>query len=272
MKIDKSDFYPATPGANCDPDFKPEEQASENHLTADNLAASAPEAETTQEAESNRYDGPTPDENFKGCHKEIDIVSNILSWVLVPLLVPVYATILILWLSPLASLPLMAKCVFISIVALCSAFIPMGLVVLLKRFGLVDDLGLNGRKERLIPYLISICSFVAIAWLFHSKGMPAWVNLFYMGGALAGLINLLVNFRWKISAHAAATAGVVALLLVIAELNLTTPKIVVWTVIAVILCGLLGSARIWLGRHTPAQVICGSAVGFLSVYLIQLIR
>ncbi len=44
-----------------------------------------------------------------------------------------------------------------------------------------------------------------------------------------------------------------------------------WIVGAIITAGLLGSARIWLGRHTLMQVLAGSAVGFLSVWTLSLI-
>ena len=46
----------------------------------------------------------------------------------------------------------------------------------------------------------------------------------------------------------------------------------VWWITGALLCaGLLGSARIWLGRHTLMQVLAGSAVGFLCVWGLSLI-
>ena len=47
--------------------------------------------------------------------------------------------------------------------------------------------------------------------------------------------------------------------------------ILAWTVVWVLLAGILGSARVWLGRHTVGQVMAGYAVGFLSVYLLTMI-
>ncbi len=262
MQIDKSDFYPGIPGQSCDPDeegIKPDTPEIK-----DSLSDKKPES-------SPHTPHHTPHPDTESDFPIIDRISNIMSWILVPLLLPVYATMILLWFTPLDQLPLSVKWGFTSIVALISTFIPMILVIILKRFGIVEDLGLNGRKERLIPYIISICSFIAIAWFLYHKGMPLWINLFFMGGALAGFINMLVNFRWKISAHAAAASGVVALILIMDKHGIRNIDPGLLLVISVALCGLLGSARVWLGRHTSAQVICGYIVGFLSVYLIQLI-
>lgn len=50
------------------------------------------------------------------------------------------------------------------------------------------------------------------------------------------------------------------------------PATEVWLLISVGLAGLLGSARIWLGRHTLGQVLAGYVVGFCSVFFMMMIR
>lgn len=197
--------------------------------------------------------------------------ANILSWVCVPLLMPVYGIILIFTLSFLAYAPFTTKLVFTLIVFGANFIVPMLLVLLLKKIGLVDDLGLNGRKERLIPYIISIVCLGGTGVFLYMKMAPLWVAMFYAGGALAALINMLINFRWKISAHAAGIAGVVAMLIQIMKEGPAAPETTGWIVASIIIAGLLGSARIWLGRHTLMQVLCGTAVGFLSVWTLSLI-
>ncbi len=102
-------------------------------------------------------------------------------------------------------------------------------------------------------------------------GLPLWVAGFYYGGAIAGTVNLIVNFWWKISAHAAAMAGVLALLVHLYAQGEGYGPVETWLIIWIILTGLLGASRIWLGRHTPMQVLCGTIVGFTSVYLMTMI-
>lgn len=206
----------------------------------------------------------------KGWEGAIDRLSNIISWVLVPLMMPLYATLLVFHLSVLQFSSVQVKWSFSLIIFCMTAIIPMLLVILMKRFGIVQDLGLNGRRERFYPYIITILSLGAAGWFMLSKNAPLWTGMFFFGGAAAGVINLLINFRWKISAHAAAMAGVIALLIAISRENIPHPSIDLWIVGAILLAGLLGSARVWLGRHTVMQVLAGSAVGFLSVFLLTL--
>ena len=201
----------------------------------------------------------------------VDHICQALSWILVPLLMPVYGIMLIFSFSTLSVLPFEVKFSFTVVTFLINCALPMVLVLLLKKMGLVQDIGLNGRKERLIPYIISILALGGTALFFLYKQAPEWIWLFFIGGAVGGLINMAVNFRWKISAHAAGIAGVVAVMTEMCSRYLPETPLTVWTLVTIALAGLLGSARIWMGRHTTAQVFAGYAVGFLSVYLLSLI-
>ncbi len=201
----------------------------------------------------------------------LDMAASFISWVLVPLMMPVYASWMLISLSPLDALPTSAKAGFMAIIFGINVLVPMLLVYLLKLFGLVQDVGLNNRKERLLPYIITILAFSASAWFVAVKGAPLWIVMFFAGGAVAGLINFLINFRWKISAHAAAIAGVVAILIRLGVNWIPTVPLLTWIIIWILLAGLLGSARVWLGRHTVSQVLAGYAVGFLSVYLLTML-
>lgn len=196
--------------------------------------------------------------------------ANVISWIFVPLLMPVYGIMLIFSLSFLAWTPMHTKVVFTLVVVGANFVVPMLLVLLLKKMGLIEDVGLNGRKERLIPYIITIVCLGGTGLFLYMKMAPIWVAMFYAGGALAALINLIVNFWWKISAHAAGIAGIVAMLIQITKEGSPVVGITWWIVGAIILAGMLGSARIWLGRHTLLQVLAGSVVGFLSVWTLSL--
>lgn len=200
----------------------------------------------------------------------IDRLATILSWALVPLMMPVYGILLIFGLSQLSAVPTGVKVIVSLIIVAINVVLPMMLVCLLKLFGLVDDIGLNNRKERLLPYIITILAFCGSGWYIASNGAPSWTVMFFFGGAAAAAVNAIVNFWWKISAHAAGIAGIVALLVRIRMEWMPSDAIFALTIIWVILAGMLGSARVWLGRHTVWQVMAGYAVGFLAVYLLTI--
>ncbi|MCM1152357.1 MAG: hypothetical protein NC328_01720 [Muribaculum sp.] len=271
MKIDKSDYYPYTPGN------EPEEEHGVSPSADSHVDTETESLKSCGEAKSEthpcaRPQSPRFDEMPTEGEKFVTRCCNIISWILVPMLVSVYATMMIFGLSSLHIASHSTKAVFTLIVFGFNAVLPMLLVFILKAMGIVQDVGLNGRQERLIPYIIMIISYMGTAVFFHFKGAPLWMCLFYAGGALAALINMLINFRWKISAHAAAIAGVAAMLLVINRVGYPCCDLTWWMLGTVLAAGLLGSARIWLGRHTLAQVLAGYAVGFLSVYLLGFIH
>lgn len=202
--------------------------------------------------------------------KVISKIANLLSWIFVPLLMPTYGILLIFNLSILVLAPIHTKVVYTLVVFGANFLFPMLMVLILKKLKLIDDIGLNGRRERVIPYVITIICLLGTGWFLYIKGAPLWVSMFFAGGALAGLINMIVNFWWKISAHAAGIAGIVAMLIQITKEGFPVPGTTLWIAATIILAGLLCSARVWLGRHTLLQVLAGTAVGFLSVWSLSL--
>ena len=272
MKIDTSSYYPKSAlGEDEEPEEKKETSSlfpEPPSMPVEDRESDEKEEETTDPPVSSSHEppyDPTDTERF------FDNFSTALSWILVPLLMPVYGVLLAFNLSVLDYMAFSTKLVFTLIVAGINVAIPALLVVLLKKIGLVEDLGLNGRKERFIPYIITIVAMAGTGAFLWSKHAPMWLVMFFAGGAAAGLINMIVNFRWKISAHSAAIAGIVALLIRIMHNGPAAPSILTWIIIWIALSGLLGSGRVWLGRHTPAHVISGYAVGFLSVFFMTMI-
>lgn len=237
-------------------------------------SASVVSADSSHEASVAKpeSDVPVQPEDFTPLERGVTRCANIISWVFVPLLMPVYGIMLIFTLSFLRFAPFHAKLLFTLIVFGINFLVPMVLVLILKKLGVIEDIGLNGRKERLIPYVITMVCLAGTGFFLYMKMAPLWVAMFYAGGALAALINMLVNFRWKISAHAAGIAGLVAMLIQVIKEGPADDGIVWWIVGAIVMAGLLGSARIWLGRHTLMQVLAGTAVGFLSVWTLSLIQ
>ncbi len=281
MAIDTSSYYPEVPspdgrddsfslnrreGGLFGDDKKPEDTSGEG-------PAPEPDKPLQEKPEQERQSShPSKDDDKATWEKVADGVANVLSWLFVPLLMPVYGLILAFSLSILDVAPMGMRVIFTLIVAGICVFVPMVLILLLKKMGVIQDVGLNGRQERLIPYIITIVCFGITAWFMAVKGAPLWLSLFFAGGALATIICTIVNFWWKISAHAAGIAGVVALLIRIEKDGSAEPELFLWLIITLALTGLMGSARVWLGRHTVWQVLAGYVVGFCCVFFLTMIR
>lgn len=93
---------------------------------------------------------------------------------------------------------------------------------------------------------------------------PRWI-IFLMGGAtVALLVTMLVTLRWKISAHATGMGGLIGGTMIVMRLYQLLPSYEL--MLLIVLAGMLGSARLYLKAHTPAQVYVGFLNGFVCVY------
>lgn len=283
MKLDTSSYYPKSPldDDESQEDYyseyapkDPGSRVSETIEQEETVEVIAEEAEPSVPADDDYFQAtdPEPDRPETNAEHAVTVFSNIVSWLMVPLLMPVYGIMLILGLSILSYAPMAPKVGFTMVVAAINLGIPAVTFPILKKMGFIKDFGLNGRTERLIPYIITILCMMGTAWFLHAKGFPAWASMFYLGGALTGVVQVVVNLRWKISAHAAGIAGIVALLIQMTHAGFPTPDLFVWQIIAIACAGLVGSARLWLRRHTLEQVLAGYAVGFCCVYFMMMIH
>lgn len=274
MPIDTSSYYPEVP----DPDGKtPEDSLNNVHKSLFGDPEVKEEIIIVEEVEESPKDSKEPSnkeetENQPIWEKSADLFSNILSWLLVPLIIPVIGIIFIFRLSVLDVIPAGMQLAVIFVILGINFVAPMLLIFLLKMLDVVKDVGLNSQKERLFPYIITALCYGASAWFVASRGAPVWVIMFFCGGAAACLVNLLVNLKWKISAHCAAIAGLVALLIRLQRDVAVEPYLFVWLLITVGVAGLLGTARVWLGRHTVWQVLAGYLVGFCCVFFMMCIH
>lgn len=249
MKLDTSTYYPKS-HLDEDSDQEPESPVVTQVETA--VVSPAPEVDALPDDKS-----------------VFTKLSHLLSWVFVPLMMPVYGVVLAFSLSILEFTGLGVRLAFTAVVLALNVLIPTIIVLVLKRIGLVRDIGLNDRRERFIPYLVCILCLVGTAVFMKFKMSPAWLVLFFYGGAAAGVVEAIVNHWWKISVHAAGIAGIVALLLHMLMDDYCSSATEAWLLVCVALAGMLGSARIWLGRHTLMQVLAGYAVGFCTVFFMM---
>lgn len=197
-------------------------------------------------------------------------VSQILSYIFSPLLVPTYGMILASFLSVLSVLSARVLCTTVAITFVITCVIPACGIMAMYKTGFLTDPGVNVRTERSLPYALTILCYVGCCFFLYRAGAPSWLTMFYAGGGAAALINAVVNLKWKISAHAAAMGGLVAMLFRIAAMHQSVVDLNIWISAVVVLAGAIMTARVYLQRHTLMQVIAGCANGFLCVWLLTM--
>jgi membrane-associated phospholipid phosphatase len=122
------------------------------------------------------------------------------------------------------------------------------------RAGRLDSRHIVDRSRRTVPLLAAVAAVVAALMLLAGLGAPRLL-VAAVGAMLAGLaITVPVTLKWKISFHAAVSAGTV---LVLAHVLPALPTLAGGALVVVLVCW----ARVRLAHHTVAQVAAGALVG-----------
>jgi len=141
---------------------------------------------------------------------------------------------------------------------------PLTSIFLMRRTGLVSDMRMPTREERIPAYLSTLvyygmCYYLLRTWLDN----PVTLGIFF-GATLGLLLVLIITLRWKISAHMAGIGGLIgAMLAVMFTDECEAPLLLIGLFL---LAGALGTARLVVSDHTPAQVYAGALLGCGCVY------
>jgi membrane-associated phospholipid phosphatase len=121
----------------------------------------------------------------------------------------------------------------------------------LKHRGLITDLDVQLREQRMRPMLFTLACGV-LAWLVLLIG-AAPVQMTLLAGLLwlQMIVILSITLRWKISVHCATAAGAAT----VACVSLGTP-------LPLLVVPVIAWSRVRLRRHTLAQTVAGSLLGF----------
>ena len=79
---------------------------------------------------------------------------------------------------------------------------------------------------------------------------------------------MLINFRWKISAHTVSMGGVIGAFFGLQ--SVLQIDMLLQISASILIAGLVGFARLKAGKHSPAQVYAGYLLGFAVLYLLIL--
>ena len=147
-------------------------------------------------------------------------------------------------------------------IAILTCIFPINAIFLLKRFGVIKDYALTERRDRVFPFIIVFFCYVFLIYYFSLPNIPLWF-LITLSMPLALLIIAgIITFFWKISAHMMSMGGLIGAVLTISYYVLGTNPYVLF-IILFILAGCLGTSRLILQRHTPAQVYIGFGAGLI---------
>lgn len=149
------------------------------------------------------------------------------------------------------------------VVALLLTSVPIsalvGYMVLTRKW---TDLDVSVRKQRYLLYPFGLGCMFLLAFAFARIGAPPVAVRSALALVLANVANGLINFVYKVSAHATGAAASATLIW------LAVPVAAI-VALATLAAAAVGWSRVELKRHTPGQVLLGWSVGVLSMLVAQ---
>ena len=188
-------------------------------------------------------------------------LAQALSWALHPFVLPLYLTLLLFSQTAFAFFTPSVKYYLAGSILLYGVLLPMLSIVVLRYRGWLPDWKIAERRERIVPLMIGACCYMLCATTIGRIETAVFLRKFMVAAACCEMMCALVTTRWQISLHLTGMGAAVALLTVMNIL--AVPSMFVPLLWGIAAAGALASARLYLGRHTPLQLVAGFAGGFL---------
>ncbi len=199
-----------------------------------------------------------------------------------PLLILTYMLIILLIVNPylFGASVIGSRDVLILQVFLSTCAIPVFAVFVMKKLGLVSSIELKDKQERIGPYILTGVFYL---WIFinllNSPDIPLAFKVSTLGATIGLFLAFMVNIFSKISMHAVGMGGLLGMVVITLlrfsyqyfsfqfggitfSMSMNTVLIFV-----ILLCGLVMTARLFLGAHHPRDIYGGFMVGFGTQFL-----
>ncbi|MBN2423079.1 hypothetical protein JXB41_07690 [Candidatus Woesearchaeota archaeon] len=144
------------------------------------------------------------------------------------------------------------KIIYLIVSLVFSAIIPLFFIVFYKKIKSLNKKDFQKRKERIIPLIGGIISYILGFLLLRILGAPLIIQGLMFCYATNTLIVLLLTNFWKVSIHTTAIGGPIV------ALNYHFGHIILPFYFLVLVVGI---SRFILKRHTLTQVLGGIIIG-----------
>lgn len=188
-----------------------------------------------------------------------------------PLLCGTYAVMAAMLLSFLLYSPANARMIVLLVTFLATCILPLLVIFVMWKTGKIHDPGLNDRRERVVPYTVTIAAYVGVAVYTALVNAPIWLSMMLVGGAVSLTVLASVNSVWKVSGHATGVGGLCAVVLFMLLAGVGVRDLTIEFLAAVLVAGVVCTSRLVLERHTLLQVAAGFANGFFCTILFPLL-
>jgi hypothetical protein len=193
--------------------------------------------------------------------KGLRVFATIISYLFHPVLMPTMMMLVLYWLSPVSFAGSRFGALMLPVI-LNTLFFPIVVTLLIKAVGFIDSIHMYDSKDRIIPLIASMIFYFWVNNVFSNlPGVPLIAHILTLGAFWGIIAIFMINIFVKISMHTVAAGGALGILMVLminSRVNLIAPFFA-----ALVVAGLVGTARMVLGAHRNGEIWLGYIVGLL---------
>jgi len=213
----------------------------------------------------------------------MEVFSKIASWVFLPLFMPVYAVLAVMYIpsghafeemSPYCMYTMLDKWKITVLIAyfVGTTVLPGIAFLFMYSTGIVSTPEMDDRKERWLPMAATIV-FTGLLYLFVQRAfsqieqIPKYIENLALAGIVVSLCFIPLN-RWrKVSVHAAGAGIFTGFLIAYLAQHMYFS---VWLApLALVVSGTVMTARLYLEKHSLTEVSVGWSVGTFVTFAVN---
>lgn len=198
------------------------------------------------------------------------VIAHIVSGLFHPLIMPSLGVLFIFFTSShIFVLPYEAQRMILIIVAINTLVLPMLMIPLFHRFGIIKSIQLKDHRERIIPLTFTLIPYIFSYYFLNRLPIINEIALFMLGATITVFLTLVITIWWKISVHMVGIGGLLGLLYALA-LRFQVDGI--WFIlVAIAVTGIVAWARLTLNAHKPSQIYAGATLGAVVVSVLVIL-
>jgi hypothetical protein len=193
------------------------------------------------------------------------VLATLISYVFHPIFLVPYMAAFLIYGEPsffLGASPHDKFKLFMSIV-LNMVFFPLFSVLLAKALGFVKSIQMKEAQDRIVPYVCTL-TFYFWTWMVvhNSHNVPIAMVSMIFGVFLSASGSLVLNSFYKVSMHTTGAGGLLTFMILLALYG--TPAMGLPLAMAILITGLVWTARMLVSNHTQTELVLGFMLGMLG--------
>jgi hypothetical protein len=190
------------------------------------------------------------------------LFAKVVSYIFHPVFMPFLMTLVLYYTNKPSFITLANMQPFwLGAIALNTIFFPLVATLLMKKLGFIQSIFMEEPKDRIIPLLATMIFYFWAYQVVKVGAAPFELRVLFLGSFYGIIATFMINIFYKVSMHAVAAGGAIGILcvqMINGAINMLMPLLA-----AIVVAGLVGTARLLLKAHKPFEIWLGYIAGIL---------